>query len=675
VSAAQGRLPIGHVVAGRFQVAALLGAGEMGEVYDARDTGTGYAYALKLFRPDVLRGDGTWDSFERDARRASAIGGEAVAKVFEFGIDQQAGAPYMLSEFLVLPTLQQLVATQGPLSFLALEAVLRAVAPGLDKAHAHGVFHRALKPQNMFVGQNEGNAWQVKVTDFGVSSLRLVAPPPPGWTATPGWLSAEQADPSTKPTATMDIYALGLVAFYALTGRSPFRACQDAAVDLNQLWSEMTAPLPPLSIRAREIGVTLSPTLDPWFSRVLAVSPAQRFKTASDMAQALFALVGSSHHVATMRPPAAPGQGPQQGAPRMPQRTILLGAQPAPPADAPAQVPRPGPSPFHQPPPPPMQPGLEDEDEDDLPTRAMSRGEYEASVASAGQSAAAGAQEPAAAGSPGRAASAGSDTATVAGLGPLAQPAMEPVQMFAGLAPRPAAAYEQAAPAPPLDPLLQGGPADPAAGAHAGGPVHAVARAAAANAPTLVLEDRKKPNMALAIGLAAAALFVLVGFASCGACLLLRGRGEQVAVAGPRASGAAASTSGRAAGAATGASAASASPAGSVAAAGPGATETAAAPPAKPTDGLVKLACNPDCDEVKCDGKVVEQPGEGVRLEAGKHACTGSKKGYVSKTERFEVKAGDEQSKTLKLAKVPEGPPAGGPPPPRNCGTFINPCK
>jgi serine/threonine-protein kinase len=108
----------------------------------------------------------------------------------------------------------------------------------------------------------------------------------------------------------MDIYALGLVAFWVLTGRSPFLACRSEPADLNMLWAEMTAPLPPASQRARELGVALSPTMDSWFARALAVSPAQRFASVSEMSQALFALVGSSPRVPTMRPSAGMASPP-----------------------------------------------------------------------------------------------------------------------------------------------------------------------------------------------------------------------------------------------------------------------------------------------------------------------------------------------------------------------------
>jgi hypothetical protein len=124
----------------------------------------------------------------------------------------------------------------------------------------------------------------------------------------------------------------------------------------------------------------------------------------------------------------------------------------------------------------------------------------------------------------------------------------------------------------------------------------------------------------------------------------------------------------------------------------------ASAPAAK--DALLRLTCDPGCDEIKCDGKALSGAESGVRLDPGKHSCTGSKDGYKARTETVELKAGDDVSKTLTLAKLAGGggpsdtrppptataakppptataakPPPTGKPPGKTCGTFLNPCK
>ncbi|MBI5533240.1 MAG: serine/threonine protein kinase [Deltaproteobacteria bacterium] len=663
MSVVQGRLPVGHLVSGRYQVAALIGAGEMGEVYDVRDTSSGYAYALKLLHPDLLQKQEAFPALEREARKATELGLDIVAKAYEFGVEPQTRSPYVLGELVLLPSMRQMVSTQGPISISSLEVILRTLAAALDKAHQAGLIHRALKPTNIFASQTDAATWQVRVTDFGIASMRLVAPPPPGWTASPGWLSAEQADPSSTPSPSMDIYALGLVAFQALTGRSPYRSCQSDTPDLNLLWGEMTAPLPPASTRARELGATLSPTLDPWFARALSVSPSQRFKTVGEMAQALWGLVGSSQHIVTMRPPPgvaavppAPSPAPapkQSSAIHGRQQTLMYGesmGMPPPPSlpAAPVQhVPRPGGSAavaLAPPAVPQFAPvATPDQDDDELPTRAMTREQFELGAVSA------------------------EDAVTDAvqfgagpGQGPVGLPGMPPQ---AGM------------PIQGQDPgMQQGFPGQ-------GYPAQGATVPHQLSVSTAQSVRPRKSN--LLIPIAAGGGVLVVGLVVILIVAMLRGRERTGEPPEPTKTVAAASPSAPAS--------APASAAASATASGPAADAAAPA-----SDALLKLTCDPECDEVKCDGKAITAAASGVRLEPGRHSCTGTKKGYVAKTETFELKAGDETSKTLALAKASGGsdtaPPSTGggtttakppttaskppaKPPGKTCGTFLNPCK
>ena len=313
MTAQQGRLGPGHQIAGRFQVYRLLGAGEMGEVYDVREMSTGYAYALKLMKQEAVQNPEAWAALCEDVRRASSLDCESIAKVFDAQVEPSLGMPYLLGEYVTFQSLNTLVSSQGPMGIHELEALFRVVAGAIDLAHQNGLVHRALKPHNIFVNLISPRNWQIRITDFGMGAGRTLSPPPPGWTATPGWLSAEQADPSTPPAPTMDVYALGLVMFYALTGKSPFKACQSSQPDLGMLYPEMTAPLPPASRRAAEVGSALSPTLDPWFERALAVSPSRRFASASEMSAAFASLVGLGPRATLTGGSRAPGAAAAHG--------------------------------------------------------------------------------------------------------------------------------------------------------------------------------------------------------------------------------------------------------------------------------------------------------------------------------------------------------------------------
>jgi serine/threonine protein kinase len=666
VTSAQGHLPVGHLVANRFQVAAFLGAGEMGEVYDVRDTNTGYAYALKLFGGQVLKVPEAFALFEREARRASDLNVEAIAKAFEFGIEPSVNLPYVLGEFVLLPTLHQVVTTQGTLSIPGVEALLRSIAPPMDAAHAAGVVHRALKPRNLFVSHQDGASWQVRIGDFGIGSLRAVAPPAPGWTATPGWLSAEQADPSTRPAPTMDIYGLGLIAFFALTGRSPFRACQTEPPELTQLWSEMTAPLPPASVRAREMGATLSPTLDPWFARALAVSASQRFKTVSEMAQALWSLIGSSRHVSTMRPLAGAGaQGAVLPPPVLPPPVL------PPPVLPPPVLPPPGGG--------RRQTLLWGEEVD--PLASPGTDPSWSGVGIAGQ-----VQREAVAAAPGTALPSASGGFVPSRPGTLphfdastddaddemptravpGRDGFDPVDLVAA----------EAAQSRAQDVRVEHNPL-PAAGQPATGSVVIAAALVPAGGTgrQSLFESRKNLMVPVAIGSALVFTSIVVIVVS---LLVARSNNESsVLTVAPPSSSSVAQVQAPP-------SASSSSPVASNSAASSASVVDAGPPAVSKTTGLAKFSCKPDCDQVKCDGKAVEAGERGVTLEAGKHSCTATKKGYVNKTLNFELKAGEETTKTFTLVKLPYGGGGGGIPVggggaktggTKNCGTFANPCK
>lgn len=322
-------LQAGALLAGRWRIESFIGRGQLAEVYGVRDTHGGAEHALKIWTAGGLTRPEVWSAFQSAVKAVAAAGSEGVARASDFGIDGNSGRPFYVTELVSWPSLGRHVAANGPLSPEALSAGLNVIARALDSAHAAGVVHRNLKPENVFISP-DNPSW-ARVTDFGVSILRAAAPPPPGWAAEIGWHSADGADPAQRPSPAMDIYQLGLVCFFALTTGSPFRAMRSTPVDPNQLWRELGEPLGPLSVRARELGVTLSPAFDAWFSRALAQAPSDRFGKATEMAEAFAALVAKSGRASAHSiPDALPGI-----AAAIPQPLVF---QPEPPKQATAAV-------------------------------------------------------------------------------------------------------------------------------------------------------------------------------------------------------------------------------------------------------------------------------------------------------------------------------------------------
>jgi serine/threonine protein kinase len=278
----------GTILAGRWQIQDFIGNGETGEVYGVRDMHSAGTFALKLFWPNALKQPEIWSALQQTARTASGLGVEGVARAYDFGIDANAARPFFVAERVSWSSLADRVRLRGPLTPADTASALGVLARALDAAHGVGLVHRDLKPENVFVSPE--NAHWVRITDFGVALLRSASPPPPGWGGTVGWVAPDAADPNARSTPAMDIFALGLVTFFALSGGPLHRAARQNPIDPGALWQELTTPLDSASVRARELGASLDPAFDSWFQRAVAPTPQMRFSSVGEMASAFEAI-------------------------------------------------------------------------------------------------------------------------------------------------------------------------------------------------------------------------------------------------------------------------------------------------------------------------------------------------------------------------------------------------
>lgn len=274
----------GTILAGRWQIQDFIGSGETGEVYGVRDMHSTGTFALKLFWPNALGQSELWSAVQQTARTASGLGVEGVARTHDFGIDANSGRPFFVAERVSWSSLADRVRLRGPLTPADMATAFAVLARALDTAHGIGLVHRDLKPENVFVSPE--NAHWVRVSDFGVSLLRSASPAPPGWGGTVGWVAPDAADPSARSTPAMDIFAMGLVTFFALSGGHLHRAARVSPIDPGALWQELGAPLDSASVRARELGASLDPAFDAWFQRAVSPNPQTRFTTVGEMASA-----------------------------------------------------------------------------------------------------------------------------------------------------------------------------------------------------------------------------------------------------------------------------------------------------------------------------------------------------------------------------------------------------
>jgi tetratricopeptide (TPR) repeat protein len=274
-AAAKSLLREGQIVAGRFEVEALVDWGGMGAVYRAHDRYTGMPVALKL-----LLDESSQERFAREARVLADLHHPAIVQYVAHGTTE-LGAPYLAMEWLDGIDLRARL-TRGRMSLREALAVVRRAAQALAVAHARGVVHRDVNPRNLFlVG---GDADDTRVLDFGIARpLRATfgVTLPGTYLGTPGYMAPEQARAHEEVDARADVFALGCVLYECLVGQPAFASDNLLALLGKVLFEE--AP------RLRSRG-DFPPALDELVARMMAKDPSDRPADASALAVELVAL-------------------------------------------------------------------------------------------------------------------------------------------------------------------------------------------------------------------------------------------------------------------------------------------------------------------------------------------------------------------------------------------------
>ena len=277
---------------GSYQLGELLGRGGMGEVYKAKHRMLARPAAIKLIRAEML---GAADDetaslaitrFKREAEAAANLRSEHTVELYDFGVTAD-NTLYLVMEYLDGMDLETLVRQKGPLSPGRVSYILRQVCDSLDEAHSNGFVHRDIKPANIHVGRVGRKHDFVKVMDFGlVKTVADVGPEEtlatvPGQMAlgTPAYMSPEMALGETVDART-DIYALGCVAYFLLTGELVFGGEKTINLIAQHLQTE---PVPP-SERTTQF---IPPELERLIMKCLAKAPDNRPQSASAVSEAL----------------------------------------------------------------------------------------------------------------------------------------------------------------------------------------------------------------------------------------------------------------------------------------------------------------------------------------------------------------------------------------------------
>jgi len=273
---------------GDWELGVLVGRGAMGDVYVATHVVDGRRAAVKLLTRDSARDPDSVRRFLREARIAASIDVPNVVRVLEVGSDD-APVPFLAMELLEGRDLASILRKERRLGAGALIPLLRQVALGLDAAHSAGIVHRDLKPQNLFRHDSAtGSVW--KILDFGVSRLVDVESSLTRGQAigTPSYMSPEQAR-GHDVDRRADLFALGVLAYRALTGRPPF-----SGSEVPQILYRVVYAMPP---RPSEV-IDVPEAVDDVLAIALAKRPDDRFASATELVEALaVALAGSRTEV------------------------------------------------------------------------------------------------------------------------------------------------------------------------------------------------------------------------------------------------------------------------------------------------------------------------------------------------------------------------------------------
>jgi serine/threonine-protein kinase len=277
---------------GSYRLVERLGQGGMGEVWRAKHRMLARPAAIKLVRPEVLEGGGEHHDialkrFAQEAQATASMRSPNTIELYDFGVSAE-GTFFYVMELLDGFDLETLVQKFGPVPVERAVYLIRQVCHSLAEAHEHGLIHRDIKPANIYMCRYGRDLDFVKVLDFGLVKYRgererdvkLTAPDVVG--GTPGYLAPEQVAGDQPIDGRTDIYSLGCVAYWLLTGHLVFHAPTAMRTMVMHLNEE---PVPP----SRRTEMDIPAALEQIIMQCLEKDPARRVQTADELSRALAA--------------------------------------------------------------------------------------------------------------------------------------------------------------------------------------------------------------------------------------------------------------------------------------------------------------------------------------------------------------------------------------------------
>ena len=322
----------GEVLEGRYRIAKVIGEGGMGTVYLAEHVLIKRRVAVKLLHSEFTTDPDVIERFMNEARAAGTLGHPNIVESTDMGFARDS-MPYIVFEYLEGSPLSDEVYRLRGLTIRRALRIAHQIASALDAAHAAGIIHRDLKSDNVILTHREDVSDHVKVIDFGVSRFTAAEITSGGGArrsqivGTPEFMAPEQMTAPESVDHRADIYALGVVLYEMLAGRTPFINDNDTEKLIHQILLETPPP-----IDRKEIPPGLNELI---FERLLSKDPDKRFQTMKDVKAAVEAFWGASRRdsqpiepielpVAAPAPAPAPAPAEAIALPKPPRRTASV---------------------------------------------------------------------------------------------------------------------------------------------------------------------------------------------------------------------------------------------------------------------------------------------------------------------------------------------------------------
>ncbi len=260
---------IGRTFNNRYKLTERVGLGGMAEVYRAEDNVLGRTVAVKVMLPQYAADPTFTKRFRQEAASAANLQSPYIVSIYDWGLDGETY--YIVMEFLRGTDLKTAIKERGAINQRKAAEIGSQVAQALSVAHAGGIIHRDIKPQNIMI-QPDGN---IKVMDFGIARVGDAGLSQTATVlGTAHYVSPEQAQ-GKELTGASDIYSLGVVLYEATTGKLPFDGQDAVSVAVKQV-NELPAP-------PSTINPNIDPALEAIIMKAMEKDPERRFKDASEM--------------------------------------------------------------------------------------------------------------------------------------------------------------------------------------------------------------------------------------------------------------------------------------------------------------------------------------------------------------------------------------------------------